>query len=62
MTIEEAVSYYGTAVKLCRELGIAKQNVTHWRKRGYIPFYQQLRIQEFSDGQLKADAGGRENE
>lgn len=60
MMIEEAISYYGSAAKLCKALGVAKQNMTHWKRRGYIPFYQQLRIQELSQGALKAGIEGRE--
>ena len=60
MTIEEAIKYYGTANKMCNALGITKQNVPAWKRRGYIPFYQQLRIQELTKGELKAGIEGRE--
>ena len=54
MMIEEAIKFYGNGNKLCNELGIKRQNVTAWKKRGYIPYKLQIRIQELTKGQLKA--------
>jgi hypothetical protein len=55
MGIEEAVQYYGSGNKLCKSLGIARQNLTAWRKNGYIPLFQQFRIEKLTNGQLISD-------
>ena len=66
MTIREAINFYSDkngmkgGPNLCKLLGIKESNISQWKKRGYIPFYQQIRIQEFSNGQLKAGLEGRE--
>jgi predicted site-specific integrase-resolvase len=58
MMIEEAIKFYGNGNKLCNELGIKRQNVTAWKKRGYIPYKLQIRIQELTNGKLKAGLQG----
>ena len=60
MTIDEAIEFYNDdrgkfgAMNLCRALGIRRQNILGWRKRGYIPFYQQLKIQDITNNALIA--------
>jgi hypothetical protein len=60
MTVQEAIDFFNDdkgrfgAINLCNQLGIAKQNVNLWKKRGYISYYQQLRIEKYTDGKLKA--------
>lgn len=55
MEIDQAIKYFGTAYKLCKVLGIRNQNVTQWKRYGRIPFTQQIRIEQFTNGELKAD-------
>ena len=59
MSIEEAINFYGTCSKLCRALGIQRQNITYWKRKGYVPLFQQYRLQELSAGKLKAGLEGR---
>jgi hypothetical protein len=62
MTIEEAVQYFGTGYRMCKVLGIRKQNYTQWKQRKLIPYVQQIRIEIFSQGELKAVWKGHGNE
>lgn len=55
MSIDEVINYYGSMYKVCFELGLAIQNGTHWKRRGYIPYKQQLRLERLTKGQLVCD-------
>lgn len=55
MSIDEARQYFGTMYKVCKALGIVPQNMTKWRKQGYIPLLQQYRIAELTEGELMPD-------
>ncbi len=54
MTIEDAIRLFGSQSILCRALGIHKQSISQWRKQGYIPPYHQLKIEQLTQGKLKA--------
>lgn len=59
MTLEDALKEFGgTGYKLCSALGISDRNFTRWKKQGWIPHAQQLRIEILTDGRLKADEFG----
>lgn len=59
MTLEDALKEFGgTGYTLCKSLGVANQNYTRWKKQGWIPHAQQLRIEKLTDGRLKADEFG----
>lgn len=66
MTIDEAIDFYNDnsgrfgSRNLCDALGITKQNVPNWRKRGRIPYVQQIRIQELTNMKLKATYNNEE--
>lgn len=55
MTPHEAISFFGTQVKLADKLGIAQPTVAGWVKAGFIPWPRQFQIQHASDGALIAD-------
>ena len=55
MNLEEAIEYFGSASLLCKELNIAPQNATAWKKNNTIPIKQQLRIQQITKDELKAN-------
>ncbi len=46
MTIDEAREWFGNLNKVCQALNIASQNMTKWKKQGYIPWKQQFIIEE----------------
>lgn len=55
MTIEEVLKIYDSGYQICRELGIHRNNYTNWKKKGHIPFVQQLNIEKLTNGKLKAE-------
>lgn len=54
MTLEDVIAYYKNGNRACKELGLTRQNVTTWKKKGYIPAGVQLKIQKMTNGALKA--------
>lgn len=56
MTIEEVADYFGNLTNACNALKITRQNMTTWKKRGYIPHFLQYKIAELTQGALKPDA------
>ncbi len=55
MTIEDIARYFGNLHRACLQLEISPSNMTHWKKRGYIPWAIQWEIDEMSGGKLKRD-------
>lgn len=55
MTIEETIKYFGNLNRVCIALDIASQNMTKWKKNGYIPMLQQYRIAKLTNGVLIPD-------
>lgn len=55
MTIEEVVAWFGNLNQACIAINIASQNMTKWKRQGYIPWKQQFRIAMHTDGQLMPD-------
>ena len=55
MNIEEVQQHFGTLYRACTQLKIVPQNMTMWKKKGYIPLLQQYRIAELTDGLLMPD-------
>jgi len=55
MTLDEAVKHYGTMYKLFKACGFSVGTPCHWKRRGYIPYPSQMRIEKQTGGALKAD-------
>ena len=55
MTFNDLCSHFGTGSAAARSLGLSRQTIQNWKKRGRIPFDQQYRIQLKTKGKLKAD-------
>ena len=55
MSIDEAIAYFGNGNKLCKALKISRTNITNWRKIGYIPLFQQYRLERITKSELRAD-------
>jgi hypothetical protein len=55
MNIEEAVGYFGNLNRVCIAIEIAPQNMTKWKRQGYIPWKQQFKIATVTDGELLPD-------
>lgn len=55
MSIDEVIKRFGNLNQVCIALGIASQNMTKWKRQGYIPLLQQYRIAELTEGDLMPD-------
>jgi hypothetical protein len=55
VNIEEVIERFGNLNQACIALGIASQNMTKWKNKGYIPYLQQYRIAELTEGDLLPD-------
>lgn len=55
MTIEEVRLWFGNLNKACLALDIASQNMTKWKKQGYIPWKQQFKLAVITEGALMPD-------
>ncbi len=55
MLIEDVVRHFGNLNQACIALGIAPQNMTKWRSKGYIPWKQQFKLAYITDGNLMPD-------
>jgi DNA-binding transcriptional regulator YdaS (Cro superfamily) len=55
MDITKLIKHFGSQVAVAEALGISQPTVSMWKARGKIPALQQLRIEQITGGQLKAD-------
>lgn len=55
MTPKQAISHWTNQATLAKVLGVSRQVVNNWKKRGKIPLAKQLELAEVSFGQLKVD-------
>ena len=55
MTIEEVVAWFGNLNQACQTIQIASQNMTKWKKQGYIPWKQKFKLAVATDGELLPD-------
>ncbi len=55
MTIQDILAYYGNSYKLAKITGICASNVWNWKQCGYVPISMQCRIEQLTEGKLKAD-------
>lgn len=56
MKTADIIKYFGTQVEAAERIGVTQPTISNWKKRGYIPALQQLRIQHLTAGKLKADS------
>jgi hypothetical protein len=54
MLLDELYEYFGTWTKLVRSLDFSHTSYLVWRKKGYIPYTSQLRIEKITRGKFKA--------
>lgn len=55
MSIDEVIAWFGNLHQACQAIEIASQNMTKWKKQGYIPWKQQFKIAVATDGELLPD-------
>lgn len=55
MTLDEAVKHYGGSItKMASALGVSRQTIYLWKKKGGIPYSRQAQIEIETKGKLKA--------
>ena len=55
MTLDEAFKYYESSVtQMANALGVSRQTIYLWKKKGKIPFSRQAQIELETRGKLKA--------
>lgn len=54
MTYAELIEHYGTLEKAAQKIGVTRQAVGNWKRRG-IPKINQRLIQHLTRGRLRAD-------
>lgn len=55
MTIDEALRHFKSGYEMCKKLDIAYTNLVRWKKQGFIPVKQQLRINEITGVNMPID-------
>jgi DNA-binding transcriptional regulator YdaS (Cro superfamily) len=55
MDITKLIKHFGSQVAVAQALGVTQPTISMWKARGKIPALQQLRIEQVTKGQLKAD-------
>lgn len=55
MNLNQLKNHFVTWQNLMAKLGLSENAYIHWRKNGYVPYHQQLRIEKLTNGLLKAD-------
>lgn len=61
MTPKQAIAHWSNQTTLARVLGVTRQAVQNWKKRGRIPLRVQLTLHEMSSGALKVESVKRLN-
>lgn len=57
MKLDQVVKHFKTQTAAAQALGVTQPTLSNWKKRGFIPAIQQLRIEKVTKGKLKADKG-----
>lgn len=55
MKFEKLIAHFGSQVLAAAALGVTQPTLSNWKKRGRIPYLQQLRIEHVTKGKLKAN-------
>lgn len=55
MRLQDIADKYGTYAKAFRTLGMGSSSYASWRKAGFIPITTQIKIEQMTNGELKAD-------
>ena len=55
MKFDKLIAHFGSQVAAASALGVTQPTLSNWKKRGRIPYLQQLRIEHLTKGKLKAN-------
>ncbi len=54
MTLDEVLKYYGGGYQFKKQTKMSYSNVYNWRDRGFIPLASQGKLEQLTNGALKA--------
>lgn len=54
MTIDDIKKYFGSCYQFNKKTGMSHASYLNWQTRGYIPIATQLKLQNLTNGELKA--------
>lgn len=60
MTIEEALQYFNSGYDLCKQINSHSSNFARWKKTGFIPVTQQLKINQVTGANMPVDLSKEE--
>lgn len=55
MRLDDLERYFGSSYMFHKKTGMQHTNYINWRRKGFIPIKTQMRIEEITNGVLKAD-------
>lgn len=55
MTVNEVVDMYGNWSTFVKKTGFGRMSWFAWRKKGYVPIKSQYKLEQITNGVLKAD-------
>lgn len=55
MTLDEVKNYFGTSYQFNKKTGMRHTNYINWEKWGFIPIKTQIKLEEITNGELKAN-------
>jgi len=61
MNFEDVKKYFGTYGNFQKKTGMGKNTLTRWKNIGYIPPCSQKRLEQLTNGELKAYWNKEEN-
>lgn len=61
MTPEEVKKFYGSLYRFNKTTGMACNSLSNWIRWGYVPLEAQNKLQNLTDGQLKAEWKSKED-
>lgn len=55
MTIDDVIQYYKSSYQFEKKTGMMHNCFGNWKKKGFIPIKTQMKIQELTNGALRAN-------
>ena len=55
MLFEEVKKYFSTSYRFQKRTGMMSNNFNNWEKKGFIPIKTQIKLEQLTNGELKAN-------